>query len=212
MVDAEVDRLAPAYWTGNGHKWLCGPKGSAVLWARADRRAEVRPLVISHGWNDDRVTRGELTAFRARFDWLGTSDPTPYLALADAVRIVGGLAPGGWAGLTTANHRLVVDGRAMLSAALDVPPVAPDELSGSMAAVPVPGLKTDADAEALHRALREDGFEVPVLGWPVAAARAAGRNPDAVLLRISAQLYNEPADYERLAGALNRHLVRPVAR
>ena len=38
MVPVDVDALAPAYWTGNGHKWLCGPKGTGVLWVRADRR------------------------------------------------------------------------------------------------------------------------------------------------------------------------------
>jgi Selenocysteine lyase len=37
MVPLNLDRLGAAYWTGNGHKWLCGPKGSAVLWVRADR-------------------------------------------------------------------------------------------------------------------------------------------------------------------------------
>lgn len=42
MVRLNLDRLGVAYWTGNGHKWLCGPKGSAVLWVRADRRERIR--------------------------------------------------------------------------------------------------------------------------------------------------------------------------
>jgi len=44
---------------------------------------------------------------------------------------------------------------------------------------------------------------VPVLGWPVRAARHAPTDPPRlVLLRLSAQRYNEPADFDRLAEAV----------
>jgi isopenicillin-N epimerase len=204
MVAVDVDALGAAYWVGNGHKWLCGPKGTGMLWVRHDRRDRVDPLVISHGWNDERVERGERTPFRARFDWLGTTDPTPYIALADAIAIVGAFEPGGWPALMAANRRLAIGGRDRVATALGVRPPAPDAMTGSMAALPVPGAHSDADAEALHGALLEAGFEVPVHGWPVRAACEAGEAPRRVVLRISAQRYNEPADYDRLAGALTR--------
>ena len=51
MIPVDVDALGAAYWTGNGHKWLCGPKGTAVLWIREDRREQIHPLVVSHGAN-----------------------------------------------------------------------------------------------------------------------------------------------------------------
>jgi selenocysteine lyase/cysteine desulfurase len=77
-----------------------------------------------------------------------------------------------------------------------------------MAALPIARLHGDAAAEALSRRLAvEDGIQVPIGGWPVRAARA-GDDPEQVLIRISAQRYNEPADYERLAEALARHLGR----
>jgi isopenicillin-N epimerase len=202
MVEVDVDALGAAYWTGNGHKWLCGPKGSAVLWVREDRRAAVDPLVVSHGWNDERVARGERRAFRARFDWVGTGDPTPWLGLADAIGLVASLEPGGWPAIREANRRLVVEGAGIIGEALGSGLPAPDGMIGAMASLAVPWLRTDAEAEALHVALRADGIEVPVLGWPVAAAREPGEGPAAVLLRLSAQRYNEPADYERLAAAL----------
>src|SRR4029079_2656514 len=43
MVPVDVDALGAAYWTGNGHKWLCAPKGTAVLWVREDRRNRIHP-------------------------------------------------------------------------------------------------------------------------------------------------------------------------
>jgi len=207
MVDVDVDGLGAAYWTGNGHKWLCGPKGSAVLWVRSDRRARIEPLVVSHGFNDPRAGR-ERSAFRVRFDWLGTSDPTPYLALADAIGLVGGLEPGGWPARMAANRALALDGRDRVAAALGVEPPAPDAMLGSMAALPIPGLTTDADALALHDELEAGGIQVPVQGWPVPAARTRGAPPAHVLLRLSAQSYNEPADYDALAAALRRRPAR----
>ena len=42
-------------------------------------------------------------------------------------------------------------------------------------------------------------------GWPVRAARHAPDDPPRlVLLRLSAQRYNEPADFDRLAGGGGR--------
>ena len=74
MVPLDIDAMAPAYWTGNAHKWLCAPKGSGILWVRADRRERIRPLVISHGANEPLADRSR---FRLEFDWTGTADPTP---------------------------------------------------------------------------------------------------------------------------------------
>ena len=204
MVPIEVDRLGAAYWTGNGHKWLCGPKGSAFLWVREDRRAAIHPLVVSHGANDVRVEAGTRTRFRVEFDWPGTVDPTPNLAAADAVALIADLAPGGggWPAIMAANHELAVDARRRLCAAFDIEPPAPDDMLGSMAAIALPVAASDEVALDLTQALAvEDGIEVPVGAWPVPAARDGGA-PQATLLRISAQLYNEPSDYDRLADAL----------
>ena len=51
----------------------------------------------------------------------------------------------------------------------------------------------------------KDGIEIPIGPWPVRAGRSDGAVPR-ILIRISAQRYNEPADYERLASALRRRL------
>ncbi|MDO8483464.1 MAG: aminotransferase class V-fold PLP-dependent enzyme, partial [Candidatus Limnocylindrales bacterium] len=146
MVPVELDALGAAYWTGNGHKWLCGPKGSAVLWVRADRRERIHPLVVSHGANDSLTDRSR---FRAEFDWTGTADPTAYLALPAAIAWMTATAPdaGGWPAVMSANHALVLAGRDRITSALGVASAAPDSMLGSMAALPVPGISSDEDAE-----------------------------------------------------------------
>jgi isopenicillin-N epimerase len=211
MLPVNLDDLGPAWWTGNGHKWLCGPKGSAVLWARADRRDQVHPLVVSHGANEPMTDR---TRFRAEFDWTGTTDPTAFLALPAAIRWMAESAVngGGWPAIMAANHALAVAGRARIAAALGVALPAPDSMLGAMAALAVPGVHDEAGAEALGRRLAtEDGIQVPIGGWPVRAARH-GADPEQILVRISAQQYNEPGDYDRLAEALVRSLGKPQPR
>ncbi len=205
QVPVNLTELGAAYWTANGHKWLCGPTGSAVLHVRADRRNRIRPLVVSHGWNDPRPDR---SSFHKEFDWTGTSDPTPYLALPGAIRVMSRMDPGGWPAIMAANHELAVEGRERIAEALGVTPGIPAGLLGSMAIVRLPLPARDEAALALKRDLLEvDRIEVPIVTFPVPAARdRAGDPPTAVAVRISAQRYNEPADYERLAAALARRL------
>ena len=117
MVPVELGSLGAAYWTGDGHKWLCAPKGSGILHVRSDLRAGIRPLAVSHGANDERRDRPR---YRLLFDWVGTTDPTPHLALPAAIRYVGGIHDEGWAGLMASNAAMTRRARDVLCAALGV--------------------------------------------------------------------------------------------
>lgn len=206
MVPVDIEELGAAYWTGNAHKWLCAPKGAAVLHVRRDRQAAIRPLVISHGSNDPRTDRSR---FRLEFDWTGTADPTAWLAIPAAIRFVGGLMAGGWPEVMAANRSLALVARDLLCARLGAAPPAPDSMIGAMAAVPLPLAvdRGEALAEDLNRALFEDdGIEVPITPWPVPAARSPGAAPTAILVRMSAQRYNRLDQFQRLADALIRRL------
>jgi isopenicillin-N epimerase len=189
MLPLDLRALGAAWYTGNCHKWLCTPKGAAFLHARRDRQDVLLPLAVSHGFNADRADR---TRFRRNFDWAGTTDPTPWLCIPDAIRWLGALFPGGFAELQRHNHEKVVAARARLCAALRIPPPAPDSMLGSLAAVPLP-------AGGVHphplqaRLFDEHRIEVPVMPWP-AVPRFS--------LRVSAQVYNEAAEYEALAAVL----------
>ena len=92
-----------------------------------------------------------------------------------------------------ANRALALAGRDAICAALGVDVPAPASMIGSMATIPLPGVTSDAAAAALaQRLYDEDGIEVPIIGWPVPAARSSvDAAPAHALLRISAQRYNE---------------------
>jgi isopenicillin-N epimerase len=202
MLDLELRQLGAAYYTGNLHKWVCAPKGAAFLWVRPDRQREIRPLTISHGANSPRDDRSR---FRLEFDWTGTGDPTPWLAVPDAIAFGAGLIPGGWPALRARNRALALAARDLLCQALGERPPAPDSMIGCMASVPLPWEREpgtvqgiDLYGDRVHGALLGAGIQVMVTPWPPRPEGLAWRR----LVRISAAAYNDRAQYERLAALL----------
>ncbi len=211
MVPLDLDRLGAAWYTGNLHKWVCAPKGAGFLHARRDRQPGIRPTTISHGANE---APGRRSAYRAEFDWQGTLDPTPWLAVGDALRLVGGLVEGGWPAIMARNRELTLRARAIVGAALAPPPpvtpAVPPTMLGSMVALPLPASgplamtgagSSPLDTDPLQQILLERfGIEVPIYPWPVPAAESPDRARR--LIRISTALHNGIDDVERLAAAL----------
>ena len=186
MVPLALSQLGAAYYTGNAHKWLCAPKGAAFLHVRRDRQAELHPTVISHGY---------MQGFQAEFDWTGTCDPTPWLCIAESLRYLHGLLPGGWPELMASNRSLTLRARALLLECLHIDAPCPEAMIGSMASVPLPvpskGAPADGlSSEALHDWFRRRGVETWLAPQPLP------------LLRISAQLYNNIDQFQKLADLL----------
>jgi isopenicillin-N epimerase len=186
MVPLALSEIGAAYYTGNAHKWLCAPKGAAFLHVRRDRQPGLHPLVISHGYP---------LGYQAEFDWTGTSDPTPWLCIPEAIRYMAGLLPGGWPELMTRNRDLALQAREILCTALGVKSPAPAGMIGAMASIPLPrgapgSPAARLDSDALCEWFRSRGIRTWLYPHPVP------------LLRISAQLYNDPGQYQQLATLL----------
>lgn len=186
MVPLALSALGAAYYTGNAHKWLCAPKGAAFLHVRRDRQAGLHPNVISHGYG---------SGFHAEFDWTGTSDPTAWLCIPEALRFMAGLKPGGWPEVMASNRALALSARALLVDTCGFNPPCPDSMIGSMASLPMPsaapGSAADRlDSKGLHDWFRERGVETWLYPHPVP------------LLRISAQQYNDLDQFRQLASLI----------
>lgn len=180
MLPVDLGRLGADFWIGNLHKWVCAPKASAVLYAAPRWRDSLRPLVASHG-----ISGG----FRPSFDWTGTRDPSAILAVPAALAFFGEV---GWEAVREHNNDLARQGAELVARRLGTSYQAGDGLAAAMRLVKLPEPLDEAGARELERRLL-DGHRVvvPVIyhgGWR--------------WLRLSAQLYNTRAHYERLANAL----------
>ena len=71
MVPLDVPSLRVDWYVANLHKWAHAPRSCGFLWADPSRQADLHPPVISWGLDQ---------GFLAEFDWVGTRDPSAWLA------------------------------------------------------------------------------------------------------------------------------------
>lgn len=172
------------WYTGNLHKWAMAPRSSAILWAAPERQAGLHPPVISWGYE---------LGFAAEFDLTGTRDPSAWLAAPEGLAFMRDL---GLEAMREWNHRLAWGSARLLADRWGVELPQDESQVGSMVSLPLPARfgATPEDAVRLKDALLdEDAIEAQLMSF-------RGR----LLWRISAQVYNEPADIERAARAIER--------
>jgi len=185
MVDIDLPELAPDWYTGNCHKWLCSPKGCAFLWANPDSehsRDDIHPTVISHFLDEE---------WPAEFDFTGTRDSSAWLALTEALRFHENL---GGNQLRARNRALALEGAELLRQQLGLARLAPDSMLGSIVTLRWP-TETEGSLEDSweRRRMLWDEHRIEVAVFPFA---------EQLFFRVSAQAYNEIRDYQHLAEAL----------
>jgi isopenicillin-N epimerase len=183
MLDVDLDRLGADWWSGSLHKWCCTPRGTGVLYAAPSRRAGLRPLVAS--WWEGR-------GFPGAFDMTGTDDVTGWLSAPRAIRFLQQLDLDR---VRRHSVELAVHGQRVLAEAIGVPAAdLPRDPGVSMQLVPLPaGVATDDDAAA---DLQEQIGERIAVETAITCWRGRG------FIRVSGQVYNAPAEYDRYAADL----------
>lgn len=182
QIELDIPALGVDYYAGNGHKWWMGAKGAGFLWAAPHAQAVLHPVIISHGYG---------AGFLAEFDWTGTRDWSAALVLPDAIAFHNRL---GGPALMAANRTLARSSAEKLAARWHTAlPNAP-EFEGSMSLVELPwsGEWTDERAYAIRRELYDLGCDAQVVTF-------RGK----LYVRLSAQAYNLPSDYDRLGDILD---------
>ena len=182
QLDLFLDDLAPDFYTGNCHKWLCAPKGAGFLYAPPHRQSLLQPLIVSWGWESE--TPGP-SRYIDYFSWVGTADPSPYLSVPSAIDFQ---REHDWPQVRQACHSLAIRANEQLTSLTGLPPVCSNHHFVQMFAIELPPGSIDRLGTRLFD---EYAVEAPLVRW---------NNRD--LLRVSLQAYNSPHDIERLITAL----------
>lgn len=181
QIPVNLRAIDPDFYSGNLHKWLCAPKGTAFLYARPEHQYSLRPPVISWGWSPD-------AAFVDKMQMQGTRDISSFLSVPAAIDFQ---AANQWETLRRECTALVQETRNRINALTGLESICPDGPGWytQMAAVRLP---PNTDTALLKTRLYEEYcIEIPVYVWN-----------DQPLIRVSIQAYNTRADVDALVDAL----------
>lgn len=193
QIELELDRIGADFYTGNCHKWLCAPKGTAFLHARPEQQHRLDATVTSWGYvagsgghtGFDAYTGR--TLFERRLQWQGTRDICGWLAVGAAIDFHRQHLD---ATVRQRCHRMALALMHEMAGHFGLAPIGRDDDFAQMAPLPVP----TCDAEALRATLFEQHrIEVPV-------TQHGGR----CFVRVSVQGYNTQAELDRLGQVLRR--------
>jgi isopenicillin-N epimerase len=184
----DLSTLDCDYYCASCHKWLCAPFGTGFLYVNPRVRKMVQPVIVS--WGSRFPPRAE-ASLQDEFTWLGTRDPSAFLAIPTAIDFC---QRAGVERFRRHSHALAHKARQLLTTTTGIDALVPDDPAwyGSMISMPLP----DGDATALQRSLWERyRIEVPIVAWQ-------GRR----LVRPCCHWYTRPEHLEFLAEGVRQLL------
>ena len=191
-IKLDLDALGADFYSGNCHKWMMSPKGSAFLYARPEVQGMLDPLVISHGWTADSKQPGAKGAFGNspfidEIEIQGTRDPAPWLTVTAAIDY---RRDNDWTSVQAHCQALAQDTARRLGELTGLAPIsAPEFCAPQMVAMPIP----ECDVDQLKLDLYDKySIEIPVFKWQ-----------DTCICRLSVQGYNSKTQMDLLIEALS---------
>ncbi len=194
-IPLSLDALGADFYSGNCHKWMMTPKGSAFLHARPEVQGLLDPLVISHGWTKESKDPDALGAFGNSpfidgIEVQGTRDPSAWLTVPRAIAY---RRENDWTSVADHCQQLAQDTARSLGELTGLPPLSsPEFCAPQMVAMPIP----ECDTAEIHKQLFDRyRIEIPVFKWQ-----------DHCIARVSVQGYNSQPQMDKLLRALSELL------
>ncbi len=175
MLDLDVPGVGADWYIGSCHKWLCAPKGVALLWARPEHQATLRPAIIAAEHDQ---------GFAGSFGWSATRDYSAWLAVPAALDFWQSLDPTKARAYMTALAGYAGD---ELAARWSTERLAPPAMTTAMVAVRA-SVSGETASRALRGRLRHDH------GIVATVSTIAG----ALWVRLSFHVYNDETDIDGL--------------
>jgi isopenicillin-N epimerase len=180
QVPVDLAALGTDFYSGNCHKWLCGPKGAGFFHVLPEHQEHVDAAIVSWGYAAGKT-------FSQRIESQGTRDPAAWLAIPDAIRFQ---REREWDEVRERCRRLTHEARLELTDLLGTEPLTPETMVAQMATVRLP-----SPAPCLaDRLFERHRVEIPV----------GGAEND--FLRLSVAAYTTRDEIDRLLAALVREL------
>ena len=193
VENLNLKNLNADFYSGNCHKWMMSPKGSAFMWSSSKFKNHLDPLIVSHGWNKKNKSTNQKGAlgnsrFIDMFEYNGTKDPAAWLSVPVSIRYINKAKN---VKLFQSQSDTLYNFDLKLSKIFNMPLLANREfLPPLMIAVPIPKVN---EAEFQKKLYRNYKIEIPIIPWE-----------NKSFARISYQLYNTEKDLNKLEYALKK--------
>jgi len=182
QVPIDLTSLGVDYYITNCHKWLYAARGAAVMYVKKEHQSSIHPSSIAAAYAPS-------ANFQKEFFWTGTMDFSSYMTIPTAMAFRASI---GEETLRNYTHQLAVEGGALVARVLGTVVLQTEDQIGNMVDVELP-IHEPNDPQ-LDRAFWDDTllnrFNIYV---------APHIHNERFWIRLSAQIYNDLADFEKAA-------------
>jgi isopenicillin-N epimerase len=184
-----LDDLGPDFYTGNCHKWMCGPKGTAFLYVRPEVQHLIEPLIVGHGWFPDKHSEKPLYDYVEMF---GTREMAGFLAVPAGIDY---MDHHNWEQVRARCHDMALQAKRTIENTFDTESICPEDFEWFSQLCPI-RLPDNTDMDKLRQIFTDQyQIEMPLITWN-----------NVKLARLSVQIYTSQEEVDTFVDALLAHL------
>jgi len=184
-----LDEIGADFYTGNCHKWMCAPKGTAFLHVRPEVQHLIEPLIVGHGWLPEQRSEQPLIDYVEQF---GTRDLAGFLAIPAAIDY---MAAHDWAQVRERCYAMALDTKHLIERTFGTEPICPESFTWFSQLCPI-RLPDKTDMGKLGEIFREHyQIEMPLINWN-----------GVKIARLSVQVYTTQDELDAFVEAATTHI------